>query len=249
MVATRQPELRRASTLEAVRRFAPIVVIVLILVGLYLSGAQRYFTLESLRAHSQELQALTAAPPVTSVLGYIALYAGCSAVCLPFNLILTLASGLLFGPWVGGAATVVGAAVGSLGAYYAAHTAFGEPLRRYAERRGGSLQKIIDGFGQDAFSYVLSLRLVPVFPFWFVSLAAGIASPPVWSYVAGTGIGVIPACFIYAGLGAGLGKAFASGEPVTLHSILTPHIVLPLLGLSVLSVLPAVITRWRRARA
>lgn len=235
--------------MEAVRRFAPIAVIVLILAGLYLSGAERFFTLDALRTHYEQLQALTRAHPVITVLGFAGLYAACCAVCLPFNLILTLAGGLLFGTWVGGSATVVGAAIGSLGAYYAAHTAFGQPLRRYAERRGGSLQKIIDGFGQDAFSYVLSLRLVPVFPFWFVSLAAGIASPPLWAYVAGTAIGVIPACFIYAGLGAGLGKAFASGEPVSMSTIFSLHIVLPLMGLALLSVLPAAITRWRRARS
>jgi uncharacterized membrane protein YdjX (TVP38/TMEM64 family) len=117
---------------------------------------------------------------------------------------------------------------------------------RLADRRGGMLQKVIEGFGRNAFSYVLSLRLVPVFPFWLVSLAAGIASPPLWAYVLGTAVGIIPACFIYAGLGHGLGKTFASGEPVHLSTIFAPHIVWPLVGLAALSLLPPAITRFRK---
>jgi uncharacterized membrane protein YdjX (TVP38/TMEM64 family) len=153
----------------------------------------------------------------------------------------------MFGPWIGGAATVVAGAVGSLGAYFAARTAFGAPLLKLAERRGGMLQKVVKGFGKDAFFYVLSLRLAPVFPFWLVSIAAGVASPPVWAFLLGTAIGIIPGCFIYAGLGSGLGKAFASGEPVHLSILFTPHIILPLVGLAVLSLAPVAVSRLRRA--
>lgn len=239
--------------MQAVRRFAPLVVILLLAAGLYFSGVGKYLTPESLlgtlRSHAQALQAVVAAHPVTSVLVYIAIYALICAACLPFNLIATLTGGLLFGTWLGGAATMAACTIGSLGAYFAAHSAFGKPLLRLAERRGGTLQKIIKGFGKNAFSYVISLRLVPVFPFWFVSLAAGIASPPLWAFVLGTAVGIIPACFIYAGLGAGLGKAFASGEPVSMSTILAPHIVLPLAGLAVLSLLPVALARLRKAKA
>jgi uncharacterized membrane protein YdjX (TVP38/TMEM64 family) len=232
--------------MKAVRRLAPLLVIAAIIAIFFLSGAGRYFTLDSLRSHQQALESLVRDHPIESLALYILAYATVCALCLPLNLVTTLAGGLMFGAWVGGGATVIAGTVGSLGAYFAAHTALGRPLLRMAEKRGGGLEKAMKGFGKNAFAYVLSMRLVPVFPFWMVSLAAGVASPPVWAFVLGTGLGIIPASFIYAGLGSGLGKTFASGEPVHLSVIFAPHILLPLLGLAALSLTPIVVTRLRK---
>lgn len=232
--------------MKAVGRFAPLAVILIVLVALYFSGAGRYFTLASLRAHQLALLTLVHDHPVEALSLYMAAYAAVCALCLPFNLVLTLAGGLMFGPWVATPATVIAGGVGSLGAYFAARTAFGGPLLRLAERHGGALQKIIKGFGKNAFSYVLSLRLIPVFPFWMVSVAAGVASPPIWAFLFATMLGIVPATFIYAGLGSGLGKAFASGEHVGLSVIFAPHIILPLIGLAVLSLAPVAAARFRK---
>ena len=235
--------------LKAARRFAPLALIVVALAAVYFSGLGHYFTFDSLRENERALQAWVAAHPVLSVAAYVGVYAAICALCLPFNLVTTLAGGLLFGTWLGGGATVLAGALGSLGAFYAARSAIGGTLMRMAKRRGGALQKLVEGFGRNAFLYVLSLRLAPVFPFWFVSLAAGVAAPPLWAYVLGTALGIIPACFIYAGLGSGLGRTFASGEPVTAHLLLAPHIVLPLAGLALLSLAPTLWSRFRKARA
>lgn len=233
--------------MEWVRRFAPLGVIVALLAGLYLSGASRYVSLESLRTHEAALRGLVDHHFWEALGLFFLVYFTVTAACLPFNLIVTLAGGLMFGPWIGGAATLLAATAGSVVAYYAAQTALGAPLLRMARRRGGALQKIVDGFGRHAFSYVLSLRLVPVFPFWLVSLAAGVASPPLTAYVLGTLVGAVPGCFIYSGLGAGLGKAFAHGEQVDLGVIFSPHIMLPLAGLALLSLGPAILARRRKA--
>ena len=49
-----------------------------------------------------------------------------------------------------------------------------------------------------------------------------------------------------SGLGSGLGKAFNSGEPIHLSIIFAPHVILPLLGLALLSLAPVVLSRLRR---
>ncbi|CAN5267684.1 TVP38/TMEM64 family protein [soil metagenome] len=227
------------------RRLLPVVLILALALALYSSGVGHYFTLDSLRENEAYLRGQVAEHPIASVAIYIAVYASITAACLPLNLITTLAGGMLFGPWVGGAATVVAATLGSMAAYFAARSAVGGWLIKLAEKKGGALQKIVEGFGRHAFSYVLSLRLIPIFPFWLVSIAAGVASPPMTAYVAGTALGVIPASFIYAGLGSGLGKVFAEGGHADLHVIFAPHIILPLVGLALLSLLPALVARWR----
>ena len=54
--------------------------------------------------------------------------------------------------------------------FLVARSALGEGL---TARAGPWLAKLREGFKEDALSYLLFLRLVPAFPFWFVNIAAG----------------------------------------------------------------------------
>jgi uncharacterized membrane protein YdjX (TVP38/TMEM64 family) len=145
-----------------------------------------------------------------------------TAVSLPGGLVLTLAGGFLFGTWLGGAATVIGATIGAILVFYAVRTSFGESLRRRAEASGGRLKTIIDGVAAGAFGYILTLRLIPIMPFWFVNVAAGLAHAPTGAYALATLIGILPATFIYSGIGAGIGELVARGETPNLRRCCRP---------------------------
>ena len=101
------------------------------------------------------------------------------------------------------------------------------------------------GFREDAFNYLLVLRLIPVVPFWAVNLAAGIVGMRLTSFAVATFIGMIPAAFIYAGVGNGLGMLLATGQKPEMHLIFRPDILLPLIGLAVLALVPVAYKRWR----
>jgi uncharacterized membrane protein YdjX (TVP38/TMEM64 family) len=92
------------------------------------------------------------------------------------------------------------------------------------------------------------LRLVPVFPFWLVNLVAGASGMRLSSYVAGTFLGMIPAAFVYASLGSGLGILISEGRPPDLHILFRPGILLPILGLAALALVPVGYRRWRGSR-
>src|SRR5690348_7550111 len=100
------PSRRGGMRMKAFGRFVPLAVILIALVALYFSPARHLITLDSLRAHQLALQTLVREHPVEAVSLYMAAYAACCALCLPFNLIITLAGGLMFGPWVATPATV-----------------------------------------------------------------------------------------------------------------------------------------------
>ena len=53
----------------------------------------------------------------------------------------------------------------------------------------GPLQQ---GFAKNSFSYLITLRLVPLFPFFVVNLVPGLTRMNVGSYVAATALGIIP---------------------------------------------------------
>jgi uncharacterized membrane protein YdjX (TVP38/TMEM64 family) len=222
------------------KRLWPLLLIAAAIALLFASGWNRYLSLDALRANEAALRAAVSDNLPLALAIFVAAYFAVVATYIPGASILTLAGGFLFGTWLGAAATVVGATLGAVAAWWLVRTALGEPLRHRAEKSGGLLKKLIDGFQGNAFSYVLSLRLIPAAPFWLVNAAAGIGSAPLRPYTLATVLGIIPATVIYSGIGAGLGALFRRGEAPDLRVIFEPQVLWPLVGLAALSFLPAV---------
>ena len=84
----------------------------------------------------------------------------------------------------------------------------GEGLRR---RAGPWIGRLEAGFRENALSYLLVLRLVPLFPFWLVNLVPAFLGVPLTTYALGTFVGIIPGSFVYASVGNGLGSVFDAG--------------------------------------
>lgn len=226
-------------------RLWPLLLIATALAVAYGAGWTDLLSLDSLAANQAQLGAVVSARPALAVTAFIAIYAAITAASVPGAAVMTLAGGLLFGPWIGGGASLIGATLGATAIYVAARSAFGGPLRRRAERQGGGLKRIVDGFGRDAFSYILTLRLIPLVPFWLVNIAAGVAGAPLRAYVAGSLIGMAPATFIYSWVGAGLGRVFARGGEPDLTVLLEPYVVAPLVALGLLALTPIAVRQFR----
>lgn len=224
-------------------RLLPLVVLALGAGAAWWSGLPQQISLSRLAARHAELQALVSAHPVATVAAYVGLFAALTGACLPVALVLSLVSGLLFGPVVGGSATVVGGAAGALLTYGAARTAAGPWLRARAER-SPRLRRVMEGFGDNAFAYILTLRFIPVAPFAGVNIAAGLVAAPVKPFVLATLIAGCVTSFLYASLGAGLGQSL--GDAATVKAALErPALLWPLVGLAVLAILPVAAKRLR----
>lgn len=226
--------------LSTLARLSPILLLVLLAVVL---GRQLDdLRIEDLRLHEAELRQSIAERPVLVVGGFVALYAGATAAFLPVGIVLMLGAGFLLGPWLGAAACVAGNTGGALIAYLAARYS-GRSLHRRAQ--AGRLGPFIDGFGRNAFAYMLALRLLPFSPFGLVNLAAGVARAPIRPFLAATVVGAIPTCLIYTHLGAGLGTVFRAGRAPDVSIMTEPRIFVPLLCLAALSLGGALISRRR----
>jgi uncharacterized membrane protein YdjX (TVP38/TMEM64 family) len=232
----------RALTL--LRRFGPLALILILSVAAFASGLAGHLSLEELRMRGAELQAFASEKPVLCAAIYLVIYVGSVAVSLPGALILSLTSGFLFGP-MGGALAVSGATGGSTVTYLVFRTAFGDVLRRKPD---AFMARMAEGLRRDAFNYLLTLRLIPAFPLLAVNVAAGIANIPVRTFVLASLLGMIPSSFVYAGIGAGLGHIFAQGGPVSLETLFSPRIYLPIIGMGVLAFLPPLWRHWRKGR-
>jgi uncharacterized membrane protein YdjX (TVP38/TMEM64 family) len=203
----------------------------------YAMGLHDVLSWAGLAARQGEFQKYIMMNPLGAAAGFAGLYAAAVAVSFPGAVVLTVASGLLFGTIEGGALTVLGATMGSALAPLLVR-AVGPALDRFRQE--------LDG---NTFSYVLALRLIPVFPFWMVNLAPALLGARLLPFAAATALGILPATFIYASLGTGIGGVLAGGGRPDLTVIFTPPVLLPLLGLAALALAPVGWRAWRKRDA
>jgi uncharacterized membrane protein YdjX (TVP38/TMEM64 family) len=225
---------------RAFSRFLPLAVLVAGLGAFFALGLDRYVTLDTLRDNRQLLSGWVAENWALAAVIYVIAYIAMVAFSLPGGLVATLTGGFLFGTLFGGLLTIFGATIGATAIFLAAKTALGDVLRAKA---GPGLRRIEQGFGENAFSYMLVLRLVPLFPFFLVNLAPAFLGVPLRTYVIATFFGIMPATFVFASLGNGLGSVFDAGREPDLGLIMEPQIIGPILALALLALVPVIYRR------
>ncbi|HTZ34882.1 MAG TPA: TVP38/TMEM64 family protein, partial [Stellaceae bacterium] len=226
------------------QRLIPLVLLVGGGALFILAGGRRYLSFAALAEHRALLCAIVAQGGALAALGFVVGYAGLTALSVPGAMLMTLASGFLFGVWLGTLYALIGATLGAGAVFLAARAG----LAGLAARAGPRIQRLEAGFREDAFSYLLCLRLVPAFPFWLVNLVAGATGMRLGAYLTATWFGMIPGTFVYASLGNGLGALIEAGQHPDKYAIFRPSILLPLLGLAALALLPVVYKGWRGRR-
>lgn len=231
-----------------IKRFAPLIVIIAGLAFGYAMGWHRFLSLSYLSESREMLRGFVEENYLLSAAGFAAAYAIATAFSFPAAAILTIFGGFLFGWLVGGALVAVAATTGASILFLAARSAFGDFLR---ERVGGRAKKLAQGFEDDAFSYLLVLRLAPIFPFFVMNIAPALFNVPLRTYVAATFLGILPGVFAYAYLGQGIDSVLVSaqeaGTEVSVGDLVTPQITLAFVALAVVAAVPTIIKRFRAA--
>jgi uncharacterized membrane protein YdjX (TVP38/TMEM64 family) len=239
-------------------RFVPLVAIAALSILIWIMGWHRHLTFESFVHQHAILHGFIARDFVGSVAAYTVIYILVVALSVPGALFLTVAGGVLFGALLGGVAALIGATVGAICVFLIAKSALGGHLLR---RAGPRTAKIAEGFRADAFSYLLFLRLVPVFPFWLVNLVPALCGVSFKTFAVATALGMIPGTFAFTFVGAGLESVVIAQEATYqaclaagrsdcrldfhLKSAITPQILAALAALGILALVPVVVTRLR----
>ncbi|MCC2098158.1 MAG: TVP38/TMEM64 family protein [Hyphomicrobiales bacterium] len=242
----------------AVWRYLPLAAIALALVAVWFSGLTHYLNLEYLLNSREDLARLIAANLPLALLIYAAIYVVSVALSVPGALALTIAGGFLFGGWLNGAITVVAATAGATLVFLAARTSLGETL---AKRAGPWMARLRDGFAEDAVSYMLFLRLTPVFPFWLVNLAPALLGVRLGTFVWTTFVGALPGTFAYSLAGAGLDSVAAAQKQaydnciaagregctltISPQQLVTRELILAFAAIGVVALIPVLVKRLR----
>lgn len=189
----------------------------------------RYLSLDGLKANRDHLLAFTESHYSTAAALFIVAYCAVVGLSLPGGAIMTLAGGFLFGSVLGTLYVNVGATVGATVAFLVARYL----LKDWVERKFGSrLGAIHEGFSKNAFSYLLTLRLIPLFPFFLVNMVSGLTRVSVGTYVCATSLGIIPGSFVFAYAGRQLGTINS------LKEIVSPNVLMAFTLLGLLALVP-----------
>lgn len=211
------------------------VVLALAISAFFYFDLGRFLSLTALKENRDSLLAFTDANFAAAVAIFIGTYILVAGLSLPGAVILTLAGGFVFGAGLATLFINIGATTGATLAFLTARYV----LRDAVEQRFGTrLGPFQEGFAKNAFNYLLTLRLIPLFPFFMVNLVSGLTRVSVGIYVAATAIGIIPGSFVYAYAGRQLGTINS------LKEIASPNVIGAFVLLGLLALVPVVYKRF-----
>lgn len=220
------------------KRIALLVLFLLAVVVFWFSGVDEYLTFEYLKQNRELLRAYVHGHYEAMVAAYIALYMS-TALFIPGAIPMTLAGGFLFGIVRGTVYVNIGATLGATMAFMAARYLLGNWMQqRYQDR----LKAFNNEVARHGHNYLLTLRMVPLFPFFLVNYFAGLTRVPLRTFVWTTSLGMVPGSLAYTFAGQQLGAINAPGDILSLEMFLA----FLLLGLfALLPVLSRLRTRKR----
>jgi len=220
-----------------IKRWTLLVTLILLLSLFFYFRLYHYLSFNSLRTNRELLLAWSQQYFMWVVLSFMALYVIVVACSIPGATFLTLVGGFLFGPWWATVMVVISATLGAFIVFLAVELA----LRDWVAKKATKWLKVMEqGFQHNAFSYLLFLRLVPLFPFWLVNIVPALLGISKRIFLIATFIGIVPGSFVYVLVGNGLGHVFDSNEIPDLTIIFDPKIFIPLMALALLSLLPVI---------
>jgi len=231
--------------MKKVLNFLPLVLILIIFLAFYAFGFDQYFTFSYLQKTYVHLQKEVRDHYFLFLIVFGLSYIVVAATSLPIAAFLTILGGFLFGPFISLVVVDIAATLGATLLFLIVKSSLGDVLQKKATPWLDQMRK---GFQDNAFSYLLFLRFVPLFPFWAVTIAAALLSGRLQTFFFATLIGIIPGTFVYSLVGNGLGALLGEGREPNLSIIFNPEIFLPLCGLALLSLLPIFYKKRKRLK-
>ena len=200
---------------------------------------QRFLTLAALKANRQSLLDYYADHKLITVAGFMALYIVQTALSLPGAAILSLAAGAIFGSIMGTLYANIAATLGATLAFLVTRYLLRDAV---LNKFGAKLEGMNRELETRGFNYLLFLRLVPVFPFFLINLAAGLTRLPLRTFFFATMIGIIPGGFVYVNAGASLATIDS------LSGVASPRVLGSFALLGLFALIPVLYNKFRNRK-
>ncbi|MBS0653300.1 MAG: TVP38/TMEM64 family protein [Verrucomicrobia bacterium] len=228
------------------KRYFPIILIVILMGVVYATGLYRDLSFKNLKAYHSDLLLYVSKHPISAPVIFIMVYIIATALSIPGGIFLSLLGGFLFPVPLSTLYVVIGATIGATLLFLSARSALGE---RLFQKAGPLLKKMEKGFKENAVSYLLFLRFVPLFPFWLVNLAPAFFNVKLRTFIWTTFVGILPGAYVFTQAGEGLGAIFQSQGGLSLDAIFNLKIKIALIALGIFALIPIVVKKIRGKNA
>ena len=227
------------------KRFWLVLLIILFSAVVIILDLEKFYSFEVLKDNRELVLSWYDKHPSIVISIFFVLYVLVVVLSLPGAVWLSIVAGFLMGTWVATSLVVFAATLGALGIFFIARYLLTDFFRK---KTGSFIRKMEAGFQENELSYILVLRLVPVFPFWLVNIVPALFGVSVRTFVVGTFIGIIPGTAVFCSIGNGLGALLDQGRMPVLDIIFELKFIGPLLALAVLSLTPIVFKKLKKLK-
>ncbi|MFT7261767.1 MAG: pyruvate/2-oxoglutarate dehydrogenase complex dihydrolipoamide dehydrogenase (E3) component [Glaciecola sp.] len=201
-----------------VKRGILLVIIAMLITAFLMFDIGQYLTLESLKVHQQDLAEYINSNWLQAFIVYFVIYVTATALSLPGAIILTLGAGALFGLGFGLLLASFASTIGATLAFLVSRFL----LRDWVKATFSERIKAIDkGVEKDGPFYLLSLRLVPIFPFFVINLVMGVTSIKTATYYIVSQVGMLIGTAVYVNAGTQLAEIEAVSDIASKELILS----------------------------
>lgn len=216
-----------------------LLLLITAIAAIRMTGVHRYLTFENLQTQKDILHGFVDKNYLLAIIIFMLIYSVSVAFSIPGATILTLAGGLVFGTVLGAIYVNVGATSGAIGVFIFARYLLGAKLQeKYADK----LAKFNNEIEINGYSYLLTLRFIPLFPFWMINLFAGLTKIPLRTYVWTTAIGILPGSLVYTYTGNQLNTINSVSD------IFSWNILLAFVLLGLLALIPTILNHIKRKK-
>lgn len=224
-------------------KYLPILIILAGMAAIYFSGVYRYLSLDYLRIYHKSLKTFVEMHPIAVPIAFCLVYIISTALSVPGAVFLTLLGGYLFPQPFSTLYVVFSATCGATLIFLAARTALKDIMKKKA---GPFLQKMEKGFQENAVSYLLFLRFVPIFPFWLVNIAPAFFEVSLITFVWTTLVGIFPGTLVFTLAGGGLDKILENNQTFSISTIFNTQIKIALVLLGITALVPIIWKKFKK---
>tara|TARA_B100000029_G_scaffold504326_1_gene582981 strand:- start:349 stop:1050 length:702 start_codon:yes stop_codon:yes gene_type:complete len=217
-----------------------LATFLLLIIIINFSGYFSYLNLHQISSNYLFIENYIDSNFFSACLIFILVYILAVIVVMPGAWLLTFSGGFFFGWIIGSFLTIIGATIGACILFILSKSILGKYLNQKIKNKKGVLANFEKNINNNAFNYLLFMRLMPLFPFVFVNIAPSLLGIGFFVFFITTCLGIIPATIIYSLLGSGASDIFVSGDLFHLKNLISYKIVIGLGGLSLLSLIPII---------
>ena len=178
-------------------------LLIIAFITLLISQFGDQLTLDNAKAQQAELALFIEQNFIIAAASYFFAYIAITAFSIPGATVVTLLGAALFGFWTSiilvSFASTLGATLAFLSSRFL--------LRDWVQRKfGDKLSAINQGVENDGSFYLLSLRLIPIFPFFLINLLMGLTPLSTARFYLASQIGMLPGTVVYLNAGTQLAQ-------------------------------------------